>query len=137
MESLFLENGNFYVPKTKGISILSIEGSNCFLAFVNLFGACRFIEAGGLIAPTSPETDRNEEAKMNEAPVVPASRPRDAGGRFGPAQQLEDLWRHGQRPNIEEFLHRQENLNAEQIIAILGVDQWRRWHGGERVPAEF
>jgi len=74
---------------------------------------------------------------MNEAPVVPASRTRDAGGRFGPAQQLEDLWRHGQRPNIEEFLHRQENLNADQIIAILGVDQWHRWHGGERVPAEF
>jgi serine/threonine protein kinase len=74
---------------------------------------------------------------MNQAPVVPASRPRDAGGRFGPAQQLEDLWRHGQRPNIEEFLHRQENLNADQIIAILGVDQWHRWHEGERVPAEF
>jgi serine/threonine protein kinase len=74
---------------------------------------------------------------MNEAPVVPASRPRDAGGRFGPAQQLEDLWRHGQRPNIEEFLHRQENLNADQIIAILGVDQWHRWHEGERVPAEY
>ncbi|HEV2946308.1 MAG TPA: serine/threonine-protein kinase [Gemmataceae bacterium] len=74
---------------------------------------------------------------MNEAPVVPASRTRDAGGRFGPAQQLEDLWRHGQRPNIEEFLHRQENLNADQVIAILGVDQWHRWHGGERVPAEF
>jgi len=73
---------------------------------------------------------------MSQPPAAPVSRPRDAGGRFGPAQQLEDLWRHGQRPNIEEFLHRQDNLTPEQIIAILGVDQWHRWHAGERVPAE-
>ena len=73
---------------------------------------------------------------MSQPPAVPVSRPRDTGGRFGPAQQLEDLWRHGQRPTIEDFLHRQNNLTPEQIIAILGVDQWHRWHAGERVPAE-
>lgn len=73
---------------------------------------------------------------MKDSPAVTVSRPRDAGGRFGPAQQLEDLWRHGQGPDIQAFLHRQENLTADQIIAILGVDQWHRWHVGERVPAE-
>lgn len=73
---------------------------------------------------------------MKDSPAMAASRPRDAGGRFGPAQQLEDLWRHGQRPDIQDFLQRQESLTADQIIAILGVDQWHRWHGGERVLAE-
>jgi len=73
---------------------------------------------------------------MSQPAPVPASRLRDAGGRFGPAQQLEDLWRHGQRPIVEEFLRRQGNLSSEQIIAALAVDQWQRWHSGERVPAE-
>jgi serine/threonine protein kinase len=49
---------------------------------------------------------------------------------------LEDLWRHGERPIVEEFLDRQKNLTSEQIIAVLAVDQWQRWHSGDRVPAE-
>jgi eukaryotic-like serine/threonine-protein kinase len=73
---------------------------------------------------------------MSESPAVPASRARDAGTRLGPAQQLEDLWRHGDRPDVQEFLRRQENLTPEQIVAVLCVDQWHRWQLGERVPAE-
>src|SRR6516225_5935663 len=73
---------------------------------------------------------------MKESPVVSTSRPRDAGGKFGPAQQLENLWRQGQRPEVREYLGRQENLTSAQVVAVLCVDQQQRWHHGERVPAE-
>ena len=73
---------------------------------------------------------------MSELPAVPASRARDAGGKFGPAQRLENLWRQGRRPDVSEFISKQENLTPPQIVAILCVDQHQRWQLGERIPAE-
>jgi len=73
---------------------------------------------------------------MSELPAVPASRARDAGGKFGPAQRLENLWRQGQRPDVSDFLSKQENLTPPQVVAILCVDQHQRWQRGERIPAE-
>jgi len=112
----------FMSPKTKGMSILSIEGSNCFLAFVNLFGACQFIEAAGCLRPLHRNGSERggEDERGPRGACVSTTRCRGTIWT-GPAARRPVA--HGQRPKIEEFLHRQENLNAEQIIAILGVDQ--------------
>src|SRR5262249_34525985 len=63
-------------------------------------------------------------------------RPREAATRLGPAQQLEDLWRHGEKPDVQDFIRRQDVQTPAQIVAVLCVDQWHRWHAGERIPAE-
>src|SRR5947208_4772951 len=78
---------------------------------------------------------------MNESPVAPVSPSRvgaaqAAGSRLGPAQQLEDLWRHGAQPDVQEFIRRQEIHAPAQLVAVLCVDQWQRWHVGQRIPAE-
>jgi serine/threonine protein kinase len=59
-----------------------------------------------------------------------------AGPRLGPAQQLEDLWRHGEKPDVQDFIRRQGIEAPAQIVAALCVDQWHRWQSGERIPAE-
>ena len=73
---------------------------------------------------------------MNESPAAPVPRSREAVARLGPAQQLEDLWRHGEQPDVQDFIRRQAIQTPAQIVAVLCVDQWRRWHAGERIPAE-
>src|SRR5438128_318540 len=78
---------------------------------------------------------------MNESPVAPVSPSRvgasqAAGTRLGPAQQLEDLWRHGEQPDVQDFIRRQAIQAPSQLVAVLCVDQWRRWHAGERIQAE-
>ena len=78
---------------------------------------------------------------MNESPVAPVSPSRvgaaqAAGTRLGPAQQLEDLWRHGEQPDVGDFIRRQAIQAPSQLVAVLCVDQWRRWHAGERIQAE-
>jgi serine/threonine protein kinase len=82
-----------------------------------------------------------EEAIMNDSPMAPMSLSRIgvspvAGSRLGPAQQLEDLWRHGAQPDVQEFIRRQEIHTPAQLVAVLCVDQWQRWHAGQRIPAE-
>jgi serine/threonine protein kinase len=53
-----------------------------------------------------------------------------------PAVRLSDLWRQGKRPDVREFLRHAGNLTPAQLVAVLCVDQWERWHAGERVFAE-
>src|SRR5260370_28407526 len=78
---------------------------------------------------------------MNESPVAAVSPSRvgasqAAGTRLGPAQQLEDLWRHGEQPDVQDFIRRQAIQAPSQLVAVLCVDQWRRWHAGGRIAAE-
>src|SRR5438874_10845963 len=78
---------------------------------------------------------------MNESPVAPVSPSRvgasqAAGTRLGPAQQLEDMWRHGEQPDVQDFIRRQEIQAPAQLVAVLCVDQWRRWQAGQRIAAE-
>jgi hypothetical protein len=67
---------------------------------------------------------------MNEPPVVSTSPFRDSGGEFGLAQELENLWRQGESPDVREYLGRHENLSPAQVMAVLCVDQCQRWHHG-------
>ena len=73
---------------------------------------------------------------MTELQAVPPSRQRDAGNKYGPAQRLENLWRQGLRPELREFLAKQELLSPAQLVAVLLVDQEQRWQSGEPIPAE-
>jgi serine/threonine protein kinase len=73
---------------------------------------------------------------MNE----PSQKTREASGlsflHEELARDLWQLWRQGGRPDVGEFLRKAGNLAAEQVVAILRVDQSERWRTGERVPVE-
>ena len=42
----------------------------------------------------------------------------------------------GQRPDVYQVLAATESLPPAAVAEALAVDQWRRWHAGERVAAE-
>ncbi|MBM4068567.1 MAG: serine/threonine protein kinase [Planctomycetes bacterium] len=50
--------------------------------------------------------------------------------------ELRQLWLRGQRPSVDAFLERHSPLPAEQVVALLTVDQLLRWQSGERIPVE-
>jgi tetratricopeptide (TPR) repeat protein len=51
-----------------------------------------------------------------------------------PDQLLDDLWERGGRPDVRSFLAgRDRSLGLYDLLAVLGVDQRRRWLLGERV----
>ena len=53
----------------------------------------------------------------------------------GPDGILDRLWLQGQRPDLEEFLAPwlDRGLDPEDLLAVLRVDQRRRWLSGQRV----
>lgn len=50
--------------------------------------------------------------------------------------ELRQLWCQGQRPDVDAFLDCRAPLSAQQVVAVLTVDQLLRWQAGERVSAE-
>ena len=58
----------------------------------------------------------------------------------GPAEAvcrlLESLWDAGQRPDANQLLSEAGIRDAAETAKVLALDQWRRWHAGERVRAE-
>jgi hypothetical protein len=52
------------------------------------------------------------------------------------AAQLWQLWRQGQRPDVDAFLTRAGSLAPAELAAVLRVDQRQRWLAGEPVRAE-
>jgi hypothetical protein len=67
---------------------------------------------------------------MSESPFPQAPSGTD------PAEQLWQLWRQGQRPDLEAFVARAGPLAPAALAAVLRVDQRQRWQTGERVLAE-
>jgi tetratricopeptide (TPR) repeat protein len=53
-----------------------------------------------------------------------------------PATHLSALWRQAPGPDLGAFLEQAGPLSAEQLAAVLGIDQRQRWLRGERPPAE-
>lgn len=51
------------------------------------------------------------------------------------ARKLADLWEQGQ-PDLREFITEAGDINAEQLLALVRIDQDQRWHRGERVRVE-
>ena len=66
---------------------------------------------------------------MSELQTMSPSRPRDAGNKFGPAQGLENLWRQGQRPDVQEMIKRvsfhvdpeAERAGLDKMTSILKI----------------
>jgi hypothetical protein len=52
------------------------------------------------------------------------------------AESLWNLWEQGQRPDVHVFLAGAGVVGAEELVAVLRVDQQQRWQAGERVGAE-
>jgi tetratricopeptide (TPR) repeat protein len=55
---------------------------------------------------------------------------------LAPARHLEELWERGERPDVDQLLAATAGLAPPIVAEALAVDQWRRWHAGERIPAE-
>lgn len=51
-------------------------------------------------------------------------------------QQLRQLWRQGQQPDVHRFVAEAGDLSLDQLVAVLAVDQRERWQSSECVPAE-
>src|SRR5947209_2839499 len=56
--------------------------------------------------------------------------------RLDPTDELRDLWRRGQRPDVRQFLARAGDLAPSWVVDVLRADQELRWRAGEHVPAE-
>src|SRR5262245_7163413 len=52
------------------------------------------------------------------------------------AEQLWQLWRRGQRPDVDRFVAQAGSLSPDDVAAVLRVDQRERWQAGERILAE-
>src|SRR4051794_40057480 len=53
-----------------------------------------------------------------------------------PATQFSALWRGGEPPDLAEFLGRLGPLPEADLVAVLLVDQRRRWEAGHRTACE-
>src|SRR4051794_23077409 len=53
-----------------------------------------------------------------------------------PYRRLDCLWEQGQRPDVHSFVTEAGVTSAADLASVLAVDQWRRWHAGERIRAE-
>src|SRR5207245_10359445 len=56
--------------------------------------------------------------------------------REAPARSFGQLWRQGERPDVQHFLAQAGSLTPTQVAAVLLVDQSQRWRSGERLEAE-
>jgi hypothetical protein len=63
-------------------------------------------------------------------------RDRQAEPSSPPDEQFARLWEKGDLAAVERYLVDAAALPVEQLVAVLTLDQWHRWHRGERVPAE-
>jgi hypothetical protein len=51
-------------------------------------------------------------------------------------RRLEELRRQGRRADVHQFLVDLGDVTVTDLVAVLGIDQWQRWHVGERIPPE-
>jgi serine/threonine protein kinase/Tfp pilus assembly protein PilF len=51
-------------------------------------------------------------------------------------RRLERLWDAGQQPDVSQLLAEAGPLAVAEVARALTLDQWRRWHVGERISAE-
>lgn len=53
-----------------------------------------------------------------------------------PVQRFWHLWQSGRRPELREFLDDAGPLTADQLLAVVRLDQQQRWQAGDRIAAE-
>jgi serine/threonine protein kinase len=60
----------------------------------------------------------------------------DAVDQFNLAEQLERLWRQGERPDVDVFLAQAGPVSPAELGRVLRVDQRLRWQAGQCVSTE-
>jgi serine/threonine-protein kinase len=78
-----------------------------------------------------PRARAKQEQTMTEA-----TQPNGLPLSSSPARELERLWAQGQSPDPFAFLDTAGPCPPAEAAAVLAVDQWQRWHAGQRLPAE-
>ena len=75
--------------------------------------------------------------KPSDSYRAPLESPHDVARE--PHELLEELWNRGERPDVRTFLTRfqDEELAVDDILAVIRVDQRRRWTAGDRVGVDF
>jgi WD40 repeat protein len=73
---------------------------------------------------------------MTDSTPQPEALAAEATPRPDAAERLYQLWRQGERPDVDDFLARLDPLPPFEVAAALRVDQRERWRLGEGVPAE-
>jgi serine/threonine-protein kinase len=73
---------------------------------------------------------------MSDSTIAPPGPGDNPALRRDAAEHLLQLWRQGQRPDVDGFLAAAGPLSPQELAAVLRVDQRARWQAGERVPAE-
>ncbi|GIW79986.1 MAG: hypothetical protein KatS3mg105_1793 [Gemmatales bacterium] len=53
-----------------------------------------------------------------------------------PASMISRLYRAGTAPPLEKVVRVAADAPVERIVSALAIDQWHRWHRGERIAAE-
>jgi Protein kinase domain/GAF domain len=69
---------------------------------------------------------------MSDTPGLSSGMFRDPKSSEDPVASLSALWRHGQRPDLEQFVAEVGPLNAAKLTDVLCTDQRQRWLHGER-----
>jgi hypothetical protein len=52
------------------------------------------------------------------------------------ARRVESLWQRGKRPDADALLAAADPRTPAEVAEALAIDQWHRWHAGQRLPAE-
>src|SRR5438552_2883934 len=73
---------------------------------------------------------------MSETPTSEHLPATVLGQSGDPAERLWQLWRQGQRPDVDAFLAQVGPLPPDQLAVVLRVDQRQRWQTGERIQVE-
>ena len=73
---------------------------------------------------------------MSDTPDHPSDLPRTQAASEDPVARLSALWRHGQKPDLREFLAGAGQLSAAELTDVLCTDQHERWMDGQRPAVE-
>jgi WD40 repeat protein len=73
---------------------------------------------------------------MGDTAHEASASPKDISLGEGAAYEYWKLWRHGNRPNIGDFVAQLGPMTPADLAAILRVDQHERWSRADRVLAE-
>src|SRR6185312_11448532 len=75
---------------------------------------------------------RTAMARSDPSSPLPPTRP---GSPVEPDLLLDDLWTRGESPDVRSFLAplQAEGLSLDDMLAVLRVEQRRRWLAGDRV----
>ena len=73
---------------------------------------------------------------MSDTPDHTSDLPRTKAASENPVARLSALWRHGQKPDLQEFLAGAGQLSAAELTDVLCTDQHERWMDGSALRSK-